>query len=86
MTSQTVQLLTNYTLAIGGADSRCLFKIGRVKYQGEMLVGRVTCELDNAVLYVASDNQEIPASTYEILVYSNETVNIDYPKLLKCEQ
>lgn len=71
---------------IGGADKGCLFKIGRVLVQNEVVVGRVTCDLDNAVLYVAHDNTELSANTYEILVYSNETVNIDFQNTLQCKK
>lgn len=71
---------------IGGAASDCLFKIGRVAVQNEVIVGRVTCDLDNAILYVAYNGQELSANTYEILIYSNETVNIDFQKTLQCKR
>lgn len=71
---------------VGGATNSCLYKIGRVRVQTEVVVGRVTCELDNAVLYVAHDAREISATIYEILVYSSETVIVDFPKALDCQK
>lgn len=82
-----MKLLTpDYDLVIGGADHKSTFKIGRVKYQNELIVGRVACDAKEATLYVAHKGFEHPAKTYEILVYSNETVRIDYPKLMQCKQ
>lgn len=79
----------NYTFVTGGADKRCPFKIGRVQYQNELIVGRVTCKLDDAALYVAYEkNYEIRFETYEILTYNKDVQSdtITYAKTLKCEQ
>lgn len=70
---------------MGGADHSCVFKIGRVRYRNEIIVGRVSCNPDDAVLYIAHKNREYSAKNYEILVYSNESVSIDYGTTLQCK-
>jgi hypothetical protein len=59
-------------LVIGGTESSKELNIGRISYQGEVIVGKVCgYNIGNALMYFPYDNKEVTASSYEVLIYDD---------------
>lgn len=56
----------------GGFEGDFLLHIGRISYQGEIVIGKViTSRPDRAVMWFIHNNQEKDANAYETLIYQN---------------
>ncbi|RZB40493.1 uncharacterized protein BDFB_011542, partial [Asbolus verrucosus] len=63
-------------LVSGGTEWGKILNIGRVKYQGEIIVGKVCSgTISNAKMYFPYNRQEISVSSYEILTYEDNNLN-----------
>ncbi|XP_063915498.1 uncharacterized protein LOC135131617 [Zophobas morio] len=57
-------------VVIGGTEDEKVLNIGRVSFQGEVIVGKVcSYNTGSANLYFPYDGQEIGVASYEILIY-----------------
>jgi hypothetical protein len=63
-------------LVLGGTESSKELNIGRISYQGEVIVGKVCgYNIGNALMYFPYDNREATASSYEVLVYDDAEID-----------
>ncbi|KAH0819145.1 hypothetical protein GEV33_003646 [Tenebrio molitor] len=63
-------------LVLGGNESGKALNIGRISYQGEVIVGKVCgYNIGDALMYFPYDNKEVTASSYEVLVYDDAEVD-----------
>jgi hypothetical protein len=62
-------------LVAGGTENGKTLNIGRVSYQGEVIVGKVcSYNVGNALMFFPYHNNEISVKSYEVLVYDNKDV------------
>jgi hypothetical protein len=62
-------------LVLGGTESAKELNIGRISYQGEVIVGKVCgYNIGNALMYFPYDNKEVTASSYEVLIYDDAEI------------
>ncbi|RZB94397.1 DUF3421 domain containing protein [Asbolus verrucosus] len=60
-------------LVMGGTESGKAVNIGRVSYQGEVIVGKVCGYIiGNARMFFPYQNAEVTVSSYEVLVYNDD--------------
>ncbi|KAJ3616393.1 hypothetical protein MTP99_003874 [Tenebrio molitor] len=68
-------------LVIGGTESSKELNIGRISYQGEVIVGKVCgYNIGNALMYFPYDNKEVTASSYEVLIYDDAEIVLNIIK------
>lgn len=74
----TLHLTTiNKHLVSGGTEWGKVLNIGRIKYQGELIIGKVCSgTIGNAKLYFPYKGEEIESTSYEILIYEDKP-NVD---------
>ncbi|KAJ3659097.1 hypothetical protein Zmor_010804 [Zophobas morio] len=76
--ASTLHITTiNKHLVPGGIEWGKVLNIGRIKYQGELIVGKVCSgTIGRAKLYFPYKNEEIDVSSYEILTYKENDSNV----------
>ncbi|KAJ3617373.1 hypothetical protein MTP99_007102 [Tenebrio molitor] len=63
-------------LVLGGNESGKALNIGRISYQGEVIVGKVCgYNIGNALMFFPYENKEVSASSYEVLVYDDAEID-----------
>ncbi|XP_018562462.1 uncharacterized protein LOC108904402 [Anoplophora glabripennis] len=66
----------NKHLVRGGVEYGLVSNIGRIKYQGELLVAKVCgFNVGNAKLFFPAGNEEKHAESYEVLIYDGPDLN-----------
>ncbi|EFA02201.1 hypothetical protein TcasGA2_TC007858 [Tribolium castaneum] len=75
----TLHLTTiNKHLVSGGTEWGKVLNIGRVKYQGELIVGKVCSgTIGKAKLYFPYKGEEIESDTYEVLAYEDKPNEVE---------
>ncbi|RZB94398.1 uncharacterized protein BDFB_009378, partial [Asbolus verrucosus] len=64
-------------LVVGGTENGKVLNVGRVSYQGEIIVGKVCgYNIGNSLLFFPYQNKEIHADSYEVLVYDDNPVPV----------
>ncbi|CAH1383066.1 unnamed protein product [Tenebrio molitor] len=67
-------------LVAGGTENGKILNIGRVSYQGEVIVGKVcSYNVGNALMFFPYHNNEISVKSYEVLVYENKDDSHGHP-------
>ncbi|RZB94396.1 DUF3421 domain containing protein, partial [Asbolus verrucosus] len=65
-------------LVVGGTENGKILNIGRVTYQGEVIVGKVCgYNIGDAQMFFPYQNKEISVSSYEVLVYDDIPGGLD---------
>lgn len=62
----------------GGLENDLVVHIGRISYQGEIIIGKIpTNNLDEAPLYFIYRNEQKKTNYYEMLIYERDNNSIE---------